>query len=63
MKKLLIAWLSTWLLVCVVKGRNSIQAAEKYPVKPISFIVPLEAGSGRDVGMREFCRRLGTGGV
>jgi hypothetical protein len=23
-------------------------------------MVPLEAGSGADVGMREFCRRLGT---
>ena len=36
---------------------NEIQAAEEYPVKPITFIVPLEAGSDGDILVRPLCQK------
>lgn len=58
MKKLGMVCLGVLLMVCVTNGPAGLQAAEKYPSKPISFIVALEAGSGGDTGMRVFCKRL-----
>lgn len=60
MKKLFIAFLSVSLVVCVVNGKNNVLAAEKYPLKPITFIIPLEAGGGLDIAMRPFCEKLGA---
>lgn len=44
MKGLSIAIISSFLLVLMVGVRNKPEAAEKYPVKPISFIVMVEPG-------------------
>ena len=60
MKKLFIAFLSVLLVVCVVNVKNSIEATEKYPTKPIVLIVPLEAGGGLDIVIRPFCEKLGA---
>ena len=43
MKKLFIASVTVWLCLGF-SGAGIVQAADKYPVKPIVFIVPGEAG-------------------
>jgi tripartite-type tricarboxylate transporter receptor subunit TctC len=59
MKKLFIAFLGVYLLVYMVTGENKGQAAEKkYPVKPITFISPVEAGGGADVQARPLVEKL-----
>jgi tripartite-type tricarboxylate transporter receptor subunit TctC len=45
------------LLVIGVSLGNEALAAEKFPVKPINFIVPLEAGSDGDLLSRPFAQR------
>jgi tripartite-type tricarboxylate transporter receptor subunit TctC len=60
MKKFLILCLSVSLVVCGVTWKNIVQAAEKYPTKPISLIMPLEAGGGLDVPIRAICEKLGA---
>ena len=57
MKTLLIATLGIFLL-CVSGLGNKAEAAEEYPVKPITFIIPLEAGSGGDVLFRPALQKL-----
>jgi tripartite-type tricarboxylate transporter receptor subunit TctC len=37
---------------------EGIQAAEKYPVKPIIFLIPNEAGSSADMAARALCAKL-----
>ncbi len=39
---------------------NSGHAAEQYPVKPINFIIPNEAGADADVLARPLCQRVST---
>jgi tripartite-type tricarboxylate transporter receptor subunit TctC len=57
MKKLVFL---TSLFCCAVlaSGGGWTQAAEKYPSRPINFIVPLEAGGGGDVQTRPLAARL-----
>jgi len=57
MKKLLVAVSSVlWCLGMLDVGVT--QAAEKYPVKPIVFIVPVEAGGDGDVLVRPVMERV-----
>jgi len=60
MKRVWVVFLSVFLMLCVVKGKNELQSAEKFPAKPITFVVPMEAGGGVDVAMRPFCEKLGS---
>ena len=48
MKRLLMVLLGVTLFTGWIAGGIS-QAADKYPVKPIEFIVPMEAGSDGDL--------------
>lgn len=45
------------LLVCLFGLGSSSHAAELYPVKPINFIVPVEAGGDADILARRLCQR------
>ena len=38
--------LSVFLLACPFLWGTGLQAAEKFPNKPITFIIPIEAGGG-----------------
>jgi tripartite-type tricarboxylate transporter receptor subunit TctC len=49
MKRILIAGLFVAFLVSVMSGGKEIQAADKYPVKPITIIFPYEVGADGDV--------------
>jgi tripartite-type tricarboxylate transporter receptor subunit TctC len=60
MKKLLVGCLSLFLMFCVFDGKSRVKAADKYPAKPISLIVPLDAGGGMDVPIRRYCEKLGA---
>lgn len=60
MKTLFIVFLTVFLTLCGASGKSELQAAEKYPVKPITFIVPVDAGGGLDVAIRPFCEKLGA---
>jgi putative tricarboxylic transport membrane protein len=54
-------WLLTVLMVIFCFGSLSfetLQAGEKYPFKPIEFIVPLEAGSDGDVIARPVMQKV-----
>ncbi len=57
MRRSFITGLSTILLLSIFSLGYKAQAAEKYPVKPITFIVPLEPGSGGDVLVRPLCKK------
>lgn len=57
MKRFLIASLIVFFLCSGVIGGNKIQAAEKYPVKPITFIVPIEGGGDHDIVMRPWAEK------
>ena len=57
MKKL-VFFASLFCCAGLVIGGGWAQAAEKYPSKPITFIVPLEAGGGGDVQTRPLAARL-----
>jgi tripartite-type tricarboxylate transporter receptor subunit TctC len=59
MKKVFVTCLGVFLMLCVVNENGRVQAAEKYPVKPITLIMPLEAGGGLDVAIRPFCEHIG----
>lgn len=52
-QRLCIQILSLLLLLGVFSLENKIQAAEKYPLKPITIIIPGEAGSGVDTMFRK----------
>jgi tripartite-type tricarboxylate transporter receptor subunit TctC len=54
-KRLAVA--GVFLLAIGVSLGNEARAAEKFPVKPINFIVPLEAGSDGDLLSRPFAQR------
>ena len=57
MKRLLLVILT--ILFCFASFQFGIlQAAEKFPVKPIDFIVPLEAGSDGDVIARPVMQKV-----
>lgn len=58
MRKLLIACLMGFFLLGIAGEGHLVMAAEKYPVRPISFIVPVEAGAGADIVNRPFCESL-----
>jgi len=58
MKRLFIAMMGLLLISGVSGSRDAIQAAEQYPVKPITFIVPLEAGSDGDVLARPIVQKV-----
>jgi tripartite-type tricarboxylate transporter receptor subunit TctC len=55
----LVAWVGVFLMVCMVNWNIGVEAAEKYPAKPVSLIVPLDAGGGLDVSIRPFGETLG----
>jgi len=52
-----IAGLVVILLVIGIGGGNQIQAAEKYPVKPINIIIPMEVGSDADILSRPMMQK------
>lgn len=56
MKTIKMIFLSITLLLCSF-GRVEIQAAETYPVKPITFIVPMEAGGDGDIVSRPLAQK------
>jgi tripartite-type tricarboxylate transporter receptor subunit TctC len=51
---------SLLLLFGVLTSGNLSEAAESYPIKPINFIVPNEAGADADVLARPLCQRVAT---
>jgi len=57
MKRLLIAISSVFWCLGIF-SLQAVQAAEKYPVKPILFIVPVEAGGDGDVLVRPVMERV-----
>jgi len=58
MKRFYIVMLSFFLLLGISSFGAGIEAAEQYPVKPITFIVPLEAGSDGDVLARPIVQKV-----
>ncbi|MDP2707326.1 MAG: tripartite tricarboxylate transporter substrate-binding protein, partial [Burkholderiales bacterium] len=56
MKRLFIA--VSGILGCLGFSSGLVQAAEKYPVKPILFIVPVEAGGDGDVLVRPVMEKV-----
>jgi tripartite-type tricarboxylate transporter receptor subunit TctC len=60
MKKMGIIFLATlWVLVCS-PGERAEAAEKKYPVKPITFISPVEAGAGAYVQAQPVVDKLST---
>lgn len=57
MKRLFITILSVFLLLGIANWGNKAQASEKYPVKPITYIMPIEAGSDADLMTRPFVQK------
>lgn len=45
------------LLALCLLAESGLQAAEKYPVKPIVYIVPVEAGAGGDIIARGLTKK------
>lgn len=58
MKRFSIVIISLLLVLGVVNLSSRVQAAEKYPVKPITLVVPLEAGSDGDVLARPLAQKV-----
>ena len=58
MKRLFIVMISLLLFLGIFILSSRIQAVEQYPVKPITFIVPLEAGSDGDVLARPIVQKV-----
>lgn len=52
--------LSAFLLVCPVLWGTDLQAAEKFPNKPVTFIIPIKAGGGGDIQVRPLAAQVGT---
>lgn len=46
------------LLLLFAPPGSQTRAAEKYPIKPITFIVPAEAGSDGDIIARPLCQKV-----
>ncbi len=57
MRKVFMVISSIFLLVTLVSMDSKVQASEKYPVKPIMAICPLEPGSGGDLFWRPLCQK------
>lgn len=53
MKRMWIIMVSIFFLSGVLGWEREIKAAEPYPRRPITFVVPLEAGSGGDITTRQ----------
>jgi len=58
MKRLFVVMISLLLISGVFSLGTRVEAAEQYPVKPITFIVPLEAGSDGDVLARPLLQKV-----
>lgn len=58
MKKLILIGFAVVLVSGLLGFTGSVQAAEKYPVKPIIFLVPNEAGSSADMAARALAAKL-----
>jgi putative tricarboxylic transport membrane protein len=58
MKRLWMVMVGLFLLAGVFGLGSGIEAAEKYPVKPINFIVAVEAGADGDVICRPIVQRV-----
>lgn len=52
MKTSFFASLILFMLIATVGSGSSLQAAESYPVKPITCIIPIEAGGDADINAR-----------
>jgi tripartite-type tricarboxylate transporter receptor subunit TctC len=52
---------TTRLALCFLLAApaSAVQAAEKYPVRPIRFVIPFPPGGGNDILGRAFAERLG----
>jgi tripartite-type tricarboxylate transporter receptor subunit TctC len=60
MKKLCIVMVGLFVISGVFCFGKGLQAAEQYPVKPITFIVPLEAGADGDILARPIVQKVST---
>ena len=58
MKRLIPIVLSVVLMFSLISFKSMVWAAEKYPVKPIIFIVPNEAGSSADMMARALTQKM-----
>lgn len=58
MKKLLSVIVAVTLFVCLA-GFERLQAAERFPAKPITVVIPLEAGSDADLVTRPWMEKAG----
>lgn len=58
MKKVIAVFFGVLFVLCLSGLIEPVQAAEKFPVKPIIFLVPNEAGSSADMAARELATRL-----
>lgn len=57
MRRIITAGLFVIFLVTVIGGGSQIQAADKYPVRPITIIIPMEVGSDADVLSRPMMQK------
>ena len=60
MRRSPIVLLSIFLMVVPFILTEESNAAESYPVKPITFIVPIEAGSDGDILTRPLCQKASS---
>ena len=60
MRKHCVVILTGFVLLGLSSLGNGIQAAEQYPVKPINFIIPNEAGADADVLARPLAQKVST---
>ena len=58
MKRLSITIISVFLLLGVLGLGSKTEGADKYPVKPITFIVAIEAGSDGDILARPLVQKV-----
>jgi tripartite-type tricarboxylate transporter receptor subunit TctC len=49
-----------FLLGALLIKESNVQAAEKYPVKPITCVIPMEAGADGDINGRPLMERVST---
>jgi tripartite-type tricarboxylate transporter receptor subunit TctC len=59
-KRLFVMGLIIFLVSSVFSFRGNTEAAEQYPVKPITLIVTVEAGGGGDLAVRPVCLKVST---
>src|SRR3970282_1324998 len=53
--------MAAWLALSCLTGAFSftVHAAEKYPTRPVRFVIPFPPGGGNDILGRAFAERLG----